>query len=126
MEATSPGGTPVPRTVVEKVDTEAPSHGEVPGTAAYDQRLMDASPDLVIKAPEPGQKSPALSFPETLEPEAVDDDMLPESIVITRVDSDPAHGKVPGTEAFAMGRMDAELDGVLRENDPNGKLISIQ
>lgn len=41
----------VPKMVVEKVDEE-PSHGEVPGTAAYEMRQADAQPDVVIQAPE--------------------------------------------------------------------------
>lgn len=41
----------IPKMVVEKVDEE-PSHGEVPGTAAYDMRQADAQPDVVIQAPE--------------------------------------------------------------------------
>ncbi|KAI0483112.1 hypothetical protein GGR56DRAFT_226028 [Xylariaceae sp. FL0804] len=43
----SPGATsPVPRTRVEKVDDE-PSHGEVPGTQAYEKRTHDAEPDEI-------------------------------------------------------------------------------
>lgn len=48
----SPGGTPIPKTVVEKVDDE-PSHGDVPGTEAYEQRQADAVPDIVLKVAEP-------------------------------------------------------------------------
>ncbi|KAK8164029.1 hypothetical protein IWX90DRAFT_247067 [Phyllosticta citrichinensis] len=58
----SPGGTPV--VVVEKVDPEHPSHGEVPGTEAYQHRQADAVPDLVLKAPDApneGQGSPTAS-----------------------------------------------------------------
>jgi hypothetical protein len=47
----TPGGTPVPHLVVEKVDPSAPSHGDVPGTDAYDMRTADAQPDEVKKAP---------------------------------------------------------------------------
>ena len=43
----SPGGSPVPKTVVDKVESDHPSHGEVPGTAAYDLRKADAQPDEV-------------------------------------------------------------------------------
>lgn len=48
----TPGGTPIPKTVVERVDDE-PSYGEVPGTDAYNKRLADANPDVVVKVPEP-------------------------------------------------------------------------
>lgn len=59
----TPGGTPIPKTIVEKVDPDTPSHGEVPGTDAYNKRLQDAVPDVVravpdviVKAPEPPQR----------------------------------------------------------------------
>ncbi|KAI5359369.1 hypothetical protein Slin14017_G102710 [Septoria linicola] len=45
----TPGGTPIPRLVVERVDNK-PAHGEVEGTPAYEKRLADASPDEVRKA----------------------------------------------------------------------------
>ena len=48
----TPGGTPVPRTIVEKVEPDKPSHGEVPGTAAYNMRTADAEPDEVITSPQ--------------------------------------------------------------------------
>lgn len=47
----SPGGLPIPKTVVEKVEPDNPSHGEVPGTAAYEMRMADAQPDEVLKSP---------------------------------------------------------------------------
>ncbi|KAL9094038.1 MAG: hypothetical protein Q9165_003708 [Trypethelium subeluteriae] len=47
----SPGGTSIPRTVVEKVD-DTPSHGEVPGTYAHELRKADAEPDEIIKSPD--------------------------------------------------------------------------
>lgn len=46
----TPGGSPIPKTVLEKVD-DRPSHGEVDGTAAKDMRMADAAPDEVRKAP---------------------------------------------------------------------------
>lgn len=46
----TPGGSPIPKLVVERVDNK-PAHGEVEGTAAYEQRLADAAPDEVRKAP---------------------------------------------------------------------------
>jgi len=47
----TPGGSAVPKLVVEKVEPEKPSHGEVPGTEAYDMRRADAEPDEVITSP---------------------------------------------------------------------------
>jgi len=40
--------SPVPRTVVTRVDS-SPVHGAVPGTKAYKMRTMDAEPDQVEK-----------------------------------------------------------------------------
>ncbi|EKG18158.1 hypothetical protein MPH_04547 [Macrophomina phaseolina MS6] len=56
----SPGGTPIPKTVVERVD-DKPSHGEVPGTVAYEQHRADAIPDVILKVPEPPKGSPTAS-----------------------------------------------------------------
>lgn len=53
----TPGGTPIPRTVVEKVDPSTPSHGDIPGTEAYEKRIADAAPDIVIAAPEPSKRA---------------------------------------------------------------------
>ncbi|KAF2139910.1 uncharacterized protein K452DRAFT_335843 [Aplosporella prunicola CBS 121167] len=53
--------SPIPTTRVEKVDDE-PSHGDVPGTAAYEMRQADAVPDMILKAPEGGNEgSPTTS-----------------------------------------------------------------
>jgi hypothetical protein len=46
----TPGGSPIPKTVVEKVDNK-PSHGEVDGTVAKELRSADAEPDEVKSAP---------------------------------------------------------------------------
>lgn len=46
----TPGGTPIPKTVVERVD-DKPAHGEVEGTLAKEMRMADAEPDEVRKAP---------------------------------------------------------------------------
>lgn len=46
----TPGGSPIPKTVVEKVDFK-PSHGEVEGTPAKEMRMADAMPDEIRAAP---------------------------------------------------------------------------
>jgi hypothetical protein len=81
----SPGGTPVPLTIVEKVDPASPSHGEVPGTAAYQQRQADATPDVVLKVSD-SDKWPEPFFPPS--GEAARPGPIPETIV-TRADSIP-------------------------------------
>ncbi|KAL9115901.1 MAG: hypothetical protein Q9227_000269 [Pyrenula ochraceoflavens] len=114
----TPGGTLVPRTVVEKVDPSSPSHGEIPGTEAYEKRMADAAPDIVLRAPEPGNMPPALSNPG---PTAASETPIPETI-ISRVDSNPAHGEQPGTKAYDMRTRDATPDAVEKVDDVSGPL----
>ncbi|GAB7366117.1 hypothetical protein MBLNU230_g7679t1 [Neophaeotheca triangularis] len=52
----TPGGTPVPKTVVDRVD-DRPSYGEVDGTAAKEIRMADAAPDEVREAPEESKEA---------------------------------------------------------------------
>ncbi len=100
----SPGAPPVPLTVVEKVDPAAPSHGEVPGTAAYEQRQADAAPDVVLKA------SDAYTAPQSFSPsqsvKAANPASIPETI-ITRADSLPDRDQEPGTGANSSRAHDA-------------------
>ncbi|ERF70046.1 hypothetical protein EPUS_03598 [Endocarpon pusillum Z07020] len=81
-----PGGPPVPLTVVEKVDPASPSHGEVPGTAAYEQRQADAAPDVVLKASD--SYTTPQPFPPSQSAKATSPCPIPETI-ITRADSVP-------------------------------------
>ena len=48
---TTPGGTPVPKIVAEKIDPDLPAYGDVPGTSAYEMRRADAKPDEVVRSP---------------------------------------------------------------------------
>lgn len=103
----SPGGTPIPKTVVEKVEPSVPSHGEIPGTAAHAVRRADAKPDAIITssdASKPFEKAPPSPIPRT---------------VVTRVDSLPAHGEVPGTDAFNKRTEDADPDVIETKRDPS-------
>ena len=52
----TPGGSPVPRTVVEKLDPDTPSYGDIPGTHAHKVRAADAVPDVVLKVPQPPER----------------------------------------------------------------------
>lgn len=113
----TPGGTPIPRTVVEKIDPTSPSHGELPGTEAYEKRTADAKPDVVLKAPDPERMAPAINEP--VQNAQHGNIPIPET-VISRVDSEPAHGEKPGTEAFEKRQRDATPDVVERVNDVAG------
>ena len=46
----SSGGSPIPKTVVERVDNK-PAYGEVDGTPAKEMRMADAMPDEIRSAP---------------------------------------------------------------------------
>jgi hypothetical protein len=120
--ATSPGGMVIPRTVVEKIDPSSPSYGDVPGTAAYEKRLADATPDLVLKSPVSGKQAAALLFSDIDGAERTQPPQFPiPETVITQVDSRPAHDEVEGTAAHDMRRQDAEPDVLEHESDPTGK-----
>ncbi|KAK5222965.1 hypothetical protein LTR99_005977 [Exophiala xenobiotica] len=114
---TTPGGTLIPRTVIEKVDPESPSYGEVPGTPAYQQRRMDAAPDVVLKTPDPTKRRP---HAEDTDQEASTPHVPVPETVITRVDSEPAHGEVPGTAAYEKRTLDAAPDIVEVKSDEAG------
>lgn len=113
----TPGGTIIPRTVVEKVDPSSPSYGDVPGTEAYNKRQADAAPDLILKAPEQGHSRVDI---DPVAPEATHSKPVPETVV-TRVDSLPAHGEVANTAARDMRSRDAEPDKVFIAGDVPSK-----
>ncbi len=112
----SPGGTPIPQTVVEKVDPTSPSHGDVPGTLAYSKRKADAVPDVIKSI---GDHDPINSEDQgaNLSPEGA----VP-TTVITKVDSLPSHGEVPGTKAFDMRKEDTRPDIIEKKSDASGEL----
>ncbi|KAI4105995.1 MAG: hypothetical protein L6R37_002456 [Teloschistes peruensis] len=111
----TPGGTPIPLTVVEKVDSASPSHGEVPGTAAHSMRQADAVPDVILQSPKAKTSFAASSPGGTIAPEIP----VPKTVV-TKVDEQPSHGEVPGTEAYEMRTEDATPDVVETQGDPTG------
>lgn len=113
----TPGGQPIPLTVVEKVDLDTPSFGEVPGTAAHEKRIADAVPDLVVKTGE-GSRSPSSSRSRA---GSTPGDLPIPITKVEKVDSKPSHGEVPGTEAFELRKGDAEPDQVEEVGDAPGK-----
>ena len=125
---TSPGGMVIPRTVVEKIDPSSPSYGDVPGTAAYEKRLADAAPDLVLKSPISGKQ--AAAFPLFSDLDGVERSQPPQvpipETVITRVDSHPVHDEVEEAAAHDMLRQDAEPDVLEHKSDPTGKHLGLQ
>ncbi|KAJ5232196.1 hypothetical protein N7468_005152 [Penicillium chermesinum] len=85
----TPGGKPIPYTMVEKVDPDQPSYGDVPGTEAYNKRQADAVPDSVMKASD-SESQPVLP---SLDDASADSNSASQSIPetrISRVDTDPS------------------------------------
>lgn len=116
--SSTPGGRPIPTTLVEKVDPSSPSHGEVPGTLAHEKRSADAVPDLVVKSGERSRSSSTRSRANSTPGD------LPIPITkVEKVDSVPSHGEVPGTKAFEMRKGDAEPDIVEEVGDAPGKSV---
>ena len=101
--------------MVEKVDTTSPSRGDIPGTVSHSKHRADAVPDIVKPIPasapinsedQGAQISPEIPVPTT---------------IITKVDSAPSHGEVPGTEAFNMRKGDAKADIVEKKDGIPGR-----
>ncbi|KAG0650632.1 hypothetical protein D0Z07_2518 [Hyphodiscus hymeniophilus] len=117
--SSTPGGRPIPTTIVEKIDPASPSHGEVPGTLAHEKRAADAVPDLVLKTGERSRSSSTSSRAGSTPGD------LPIPVTkVEKVDSEPSHGEVPGTKAFEMRKQDAEPDVVEEVGDAPGSPTS--
>ncbi|KAF2017584.1 hypothetical protein BU24DRAFT_388965 [Aaosphaeria arxii CBS 175.79] len=111
----TPGGTPIPKTVVEKIDPSSPSYGDVPGTHAHQLRLADAEPDVIVKAPEPPQRNSSGSPTASLDRSSLNREPEGED------DLDESHGSAPelqsqpqistGAEAEAAEGGDDDGDG---------------
>ncbi|KAF2273421.1 uncharacterized protein EI97DRAFT_444947 [Westerdykella ornata] len=111
----TPGGSPIPRTVVERVDDE-PCYGEVPGTEAYEKRIQDAVPDAVDVVPD-GQRSRSASRVDAGDrPRTPGGSPIPKTVV-ERVDDAPSYGEVPGTDAYQKRLQDAVPDEVIKVHD---------
>lgn len=117
--------SPIPITRVERVDDE-PSHGEVPGTDAYQKRAQDAVPDEVEIIPD-GLRSRSTSrvsiSDRPLTPGGADRPLTPggspiPKTVVERIDDQPAHGEVPGTHAHQLRLADAEPDVIVKIPQP--------
>ncbi|KAF2128036.1 hypothetical protein P153DRAFT_432445 [Dothidotthia symphoricarpi CBS 119687] len=120
--------SPIPITRVERVDDE-PSHGEVPGTDAYQKRTQDAVPDEVEIIPD-GLRSRSTSrvsmSDRPLTPGGADRPLTPggtpiPKTVVERIDDEPSHGEVPGTLAHQLRLADAEPDVIVKVPQPTAR-----
>ena len=107
---------PIPKMVVEKIDPMSPSHGDVPGTAAHSKRQADAVPDVILQAPERDETSVSEDRGD-----GISLDIPIPTTVITKVDSKPSHGEIPGTDAFDMRKGDAKPDVIEKKGDVSGE-----
>ena len=107
-------GSPVPKTVVDKIDPLSPSHGDVPGTAAFSIRQADAVPDEIRGIEEPHEVSD-VAYDQGSQANS----NIP-TTVITKVDSEPSHGEVPGTAAYDIRTQDAQPDVTEKKRDVRG------
>ena len=115
----TPGGAPIPITVVETVDPATPDHTHLPGAGSHEKHVADAVPDVVLQVAENnlGSSSTSESQPRS--------GMLEQPIpitVVSKVDAEPSYGEVPGTDAYAMRKEDAEPDVVEEKGDGPGML----
>lgn len=92
----TPGGSPIPRTMVEKIDLDSPSYGEVPGTEAFEKRQADAVPDFVKKADDLDDAQPLPPANHDSPQTNSSDQSIPET-KLSRV-------KTPPTEAELLSR----------------------
>ena len=102
---------------MEKTD-DTPSHGEVPGTEAYEKRKTDAVPDQLEVVPE-GSRSRSSSIDQASSSSGLSSRRASvPKMVVEKVDpGSPSHGEVPGTEAYAMRQADAKPDEVLQASE---------
>lgn len=124
--------------MVEKVDPSEPSHGEVPGTLAHEQRLADAVPDVVTKAsnseagtpmlpptiPTPdGADGPTEHIPETrlerVESITLDKDLSPHPQAHTGSTGDALPDSVETVPDAPSNDTTLEIQNLSLENDMN-------
>lgn len=90
----TPGDSPIPRTMVEKLDPDSPSYGEVPGTEAFEKRQADAVPDFVKKTDDTDNVQPPSSADHASPQTNSSSQSIPETKV-TRVNSIPTEEDPP-------------------------------
>lgn len=115
----APGGIPIPKTVVEKIDSTNPGHEHIHGAAAHSSRRADAVPNEIIQVSEPEQG--VMDQPSSIV--WSDETPIPKTVV-TKVDEQASHGEVPGTEAHEIRKADAEPDAIEKKSDLPGESIS--
>ena len=114
----SPGGRPIPKMVIERVDGTS-IQDDMSQTAAREPQSVDAVPKVILGAVPPGKGSS-----NTQNARKRDSVPIPTTIV-TKVDGEPSHGEVPHTDAYNKRTMDAEPDVVEEKGDVPGKFFRV-
>lgn len=110
---TTPRGSPIPKTVVQKLDPTSPSHGEVPGTTAYSIRAADAAPDVITKISDLEEETVTKENP--LKP---NDTPVPK-IVQPKAESEWSHGEVLTLKPYESSKEDTTANAA-KQGDISG------
>lgn len=110
---TARGGSPIPKTVVQKLDPTSPSHGEVPGTTAYSVRAADAAPDVITKIRDPEEEIAAQK--NSLKP---NEKPIPK-IIQPRAESEWSHGEGLALEPYEPSKENPTANAV-KQGDVSG------
>lgn len=110
---TTPRGSPIPKTVVQKLDPTSPSHGEVPGTTAYSIRAADAAPDVITKISDLEEETVTKEIP--LKP---NDTPVPK-IVQPKAESEWSHEEVLALKPYESSKEDTTANAV-KQGDISG------
>ncbi|EDN08014.1 conserved hypothetical protein [Histoplasma mississippiense (nom. inval.)] len=104
--------SPIPRTRVEKID-DSPSYGEVPGSPAYEKRVLDAVPDEIeiIGSRLPSRPQSSASIRAALPPNLAP---APRTVVEKIDPTSPSYGEEPGTLAYESHKADSAPDVILK------------
>jgi hypothetical protein len=101
----TPGGHPIPITVVER--TSSAGLWGLPGTSSHHVHKADAEPDVILDSSEARSMSPEILRSRA----ASNPGEMPIPVTkVEKVDSIPSHGKVPGTDTCEMRKGDAKPD----------------
>lgn len=110
---TTPRGSPIPKTVVQKLDPTSPSYGEVPGTTAYSIRAADAAPDVITKISDLEEETVTKENP--LKP---NDTPVPK-IVRPKAESEWSHEEVLALKPYESSKEDTTANAV-KQGDISG------
>lgn len=113
----NPGGVPIPTTVLEQVEYSSPTGIDIPEPRTHHLHKADATPDVVLQAPGSMHSS---QQPSPSKPGSTPGDLPIPTTVVSKVDTEPSHGEIPGTDAYNMRKRDAQPDVVEEKGDAPG------